>query len=298
VTAPVVFGRHHVLPAAMEFLKAYPDIDLLVVLTDHVLNLLEDHLDLAFRIGILPDSSLIATRIGSTRHVVCASPKYFAARGRPRRPDDLSDHACITFENLASPRAWKFNSAKGARAVPVRSRPSRRRSRHRAAVAGVGITRVLSYMIEDARRAGALEITLRRSNRRHAGDIVYAGGAPPSSPRLLLGGATAQSTAAWVGDLRPRKLAMKLFVTGGTGAMGRYVTGAGGAGFWVTVLAAAMTRPRRSRRRAPRQRVDLFDARSSARAIIGSGHCISRTRSGSGRRAGRARRHYNVTDGR
>jgi DNA-binding transcriptional LysR family regulator len=162
VTAPVVFGRHRALPVVLEFLKAYPDIDLRLVLSDHVLNLLEDNIDLAIRIGILPDSSLIATRIGSTRHVACASPGYFAARGRPKRPDDLSGHDCITFENLASPRGWHFRNGKGERAVPVHSRLSVTTAEAAidAAVAGVGLTRVLSYMIDDARRAGALEIAL------------------------------------------------------------------------------------------------------------------------------------------
>jgi len=162
VTAPVVFGRHHVLPVALEFLRAHPDIELRLVLSDRILDLLEDNLDLAIRVGVLPDSSLVATRLGSTRLVVCASPGYFAARGRPRRPDDLGRHDCITFETLGSPRAWNFKSGKGVKPVPVSSRLSVTTAEAAidAAVAGVGITRVLSYQIEDARRAGALEIAL------------------------------------------------------------------------------------------------------------------------------------------
>ena len=101
ITAPVVFGRLHLLPVALEFLTAYPDIDLRLVLSDRVLNLLEDNIDLAVRIGILPDSSLIATRIGSTRQVVCASPAYFAARGRPGGP---TTSAAMT---ALPSRAWR-----------------------------------------------------------------------------------------------------------------------------------------------------------------------------------------------
>ena len=87
VTAPVVFGRLHVLPVALEFLTAYAEIGLRLVLSDSILSLVEDNIDLAVRIGILPDSSLIATRIGLIRHVVCASPAYFAAHvGRGPRP--------------------------------------------------------------------------------------------------------------------------------------------------------------------------------------------------------------------
>src|SRR4249919_3086415 len=122
ITAPVVFGRLHLLPVALEFLTAYPDIDLRLVLSDRVLNLLEDNIDLAVRIGNLPDSSLIATRIGSTRQIVCASPAYLAARGRPGRPDDVGGHDCIAFESLASPRAWTFTIGKSERAVPIHAR--------------------------------------------------------------------------------------------------------------------------------------------------------------------------------
>lgn len=94
ITAPVVFGRLHVLPVATAFLEAYPDIDIRLVLTDRLVNLLEEHVDLAVRLGEPPDSSLIAMRIGEIRRVVCGSPAYFAVpridvaramelRGRP-----------------------------------------------------------------------------------------------------------------------------------------------------------------------------------------------------------------------
>ena len=85
ITAPIVFGRLHVLPVVIEFLAAYPDIDVRLVLADRVVNLLEDHVDLAVRIGDLPDSSLVATRVGSIRRVVCGSPAYFA---RARHADE------------------------------------------------------------------------------------------------------------------------------------------------------------------------------------------------------------------
>ena len=86
ITAPIVFGRLHVLPVAIEFLGAYPDVDIRVTLADRVVNLQEDDVDLAVRIGELPDSSLVATRIGSIRHVICGSPAYFAQRGTPKSP--------------------------------------------------------------------------------------------------------------------------------------------------------------------------------------------------------------------
>ncbi len=92
VTAPVVFGRLHVLPVVVDFLKAYPEIDLRLVLADRVVNLVEDHVDLAVRIGALPDSGLHATRLGTIRRVMCGAPglsrdaRPAAAARRPRRP--------------------------------------------------------------------------------------------------------------------------------------------------------------------------------------------------------------------
>ena len=162
VTAPSVLGHLHLLPVVLEFLVAYPDIDLRLLLSDNILNLLEDRVDLAIRIGTLPDSSMIATRIGTTRRVVCASPAYLAERGRPQKPSDLCDHDCITFDRFASPHAWKFANGDGEILVPIRSRltVSTAEAAIAAAVAGVGITRVMSYRMENASRAGALQIVL------------------------------------------------------------------------------------------------------------------------------------------
>ena len=92
ITAPIVFGRLHVLPAVIEFIKVYPEVDVRLVLNDRVVSLAEDHVDLAVRIGEMPDSSLVALRVGSISRIVCASPTYLegarpaAPSGRPRRP--------------------------------------------------------------------------------------------------------------------------------------------------------------------------------------------------------------------
>jgi DNA-binding transcriptional LysR family regulator len=163
ITAPIVFGRLHVLPTIVAFLNAYRDIDVHLVLTDRVLNLLEDHADLAVRIGALPDSGLIATRVGAIRRVVCGSPTYFAARGTPKRPAELGAHDCITFEGLTPADAWTFAAGKSDASVPIRSRlvVNTAEAAIDAAIAGLGVTRVLSYQIADAIEAGSLAIVLR-----------------------------------------------------------------------------------------------------------------------------------------
>jgi DNA-binding transcriptional LysR family regulator len=158
VTAPWGLGHMHLLPIAVEFLNAYPDIALRLVLTDRVVNTAEENIDVSIRIGVLPDSSMIATRIGSVRLVLCASPSYLAARGRPTEPADLSNHECIAVDSIAAPRVWKFANGSREITAPIRSRllVSDSEAAIEAAIAGAGITRVMSYKMEAARRAGAL----------------------------------------------------------------------------------------------------------------------------------------------
>jgi len=133
-----------------------------MVLTDRVMHLLEEQVDVAVRIAELPDSSFIAARIGTTRRVVCASPAYFAEHGTPTSPLELTAHSCITMEQIASRQVWTFLSGKAEVEVPVRSRlaVSTAEAAIDAAVAGVGLTRVLSYQMADAVRAGALKTAL------------------------------------------------------------------------------------------------------------------------------------------
>src|SRR5579859_2741530 len=111
VTAPVMFGRLHALPVVTRFLVAFPDVAVGLVLTDRVAHFLDDQVDVALRIGALPDSSsLIATRLGSVRRVVCASPAYLAANGVPSAPEDLARHSVISFESVSSPSSWSFEA--------------------------------------------------------------------------------------------------------------------------------------------------------------------------------------------
>lgn len=162
VTAPIVFGRLHGVPVITEFLNAYPQVDVRLHLGDRISNLLEDHIDLAVRIGELPDSGLSATKVGSVRRVLCASPGYLAAHGTPHSPDELGVHQLIAFDGLMSPGAWSFRTHRADVSVPIRPRLSVNTAEAAidAAVAGFGITRVLSYQIEDAANAGLLRVVL------------------------------------------------------------------------------------------------------------------------------------------
>jgi DNA-binding transcriptional LysR family regulator len=164
LTAPVVFGRLHVVPVIADFLAAYPDIDVRLVQSDRNVQLLDDHIDLAVRIGTLPDSSMIAIQVGSVRQVVCASPEYLAAHGIPKKPEDLSGLSCITFDVLGSATSWSFTNKAGRNdsVVPVRSRllVNTAEAALDAAIAGAGVTRVLSYQASKAVEERKLRLLL------------------------------------------------------------------------------------------------------------------------------------------
>ena len=162
VTAPVVLGRVHLIPIVADFLAAYPDIDVQLLLSDRVASLLEDQIDVALRLGELPDSSLIALRLGSIRRVLCASPGYLAGRGTPRTPDDLVSHDCVSYAGFMSTDVWTLVRDGTNVAVPVHSRlvVTSVEAACDAARAGIGITAAFSYHIEAALEAGSLTTLL------------------------------------------------------------------------------------------------------------------------------------------
>jgi DNA-binding transcriptional LysR family regulator len=162
VTAPWGLGHTHLLPQVVEFLDAYPDISVRLKLTDSVINLADENIDVAIRLGPLPESSMIATRIGSVRIVVCGSPSYLRTRGRPKKLADLTKHDCITIDDHAAPAAWKFVSGNRTQATPIRSRLCVNTSEAAvlAAIDDAGLARVMSYKMDTAMRERKLEIVL------------------------------------------------------------------------------------------------------------------------------------------
>jgi DNA-binding transcriptional LysR family regulator len=164
ISAPVVFGRLHVLPAITAFLAEFPEVNVRLLLGDRWVNLLEDHVDLAVRIGALVDSNLVATRCGTTRRVLCGSPEYFATHAQPRRPADLSVHRCIAFEGPTAADHWEFSVDQKDVSIPIRPKliVNTAETAIDAAIAGVGVTRVLGYQVSAAVAAGDLAIVLKR----------------------------------------------------------------------------------------------------------------------------------------
>lgn len=158
ISLPLVMGRLHGLPVITRFLAAYPDIRARVQLTDRHINLLEENVDVTLRTGELPDSSLVAVRVGEVRQVLCATPGYLAARGTPRTPEDLQAHECIEYEGLDVSSRWHIQG----RAVPVKGRLAVNSIDGAVAAVceGAGIARVLSYQVTDWLASGALVTVL------------------------------------------------------------------------------------------------------------------------------------------
>jgi len=163
LAAPIVFGRLHVLPVVTAFLEAYAEVDVHLALADRVAHLQDEHIDAAVRIGELADSRLGATRVGSVRRVVCASPAYLARHGEPRHPRELASHRGVSFSGLTAGDAWSFEVDGKHEQAPIRSRlvVNTAEAAVDAAIAGVGLTRVLSYQVDAALRDRALARVLR-----------------------------------------------------------------------------------------------------------------------------------------
>lgn len=162
LTAPIVFGRLHIVPIVPEFLAAFTEVDVRLQLVDRMVNLIDENADVALRIGELSDSAMVAIRLGVTRPVVCASPAYLAGRGVPDRPEALARHACISFTGLAAASQWPFRAGRMRQTVQVHPRlvVTTAEAAIDAAIAGVGITRVLSYQVAQALKEGRLSIVL------------------------------------------------------------------------------------------------------------------------------------------
>lgn len=164
LTAPVLFGRLHILPVVTDFLAAYPEIDVRLTLSDRNLHFIDDHIDMAVRIGRLPDTSMVATRIGAVRSVVCASPDLLARYGTPKSPADLARWPCVNFDFFSPASAWPFRQQGTKATIDMPIHPRLSVSTAEAAVAaateGVGATRVLHYQCVEALEQGTLKIVL------------------------------------------------------------------------------------------------------------------------------------------
>lgn len=189
VNASTAFGQYHISPLIPDFTARYPDLRIQLTLTDSIVNLVEEEVDVAIRIGELPDSSLIARKIGTARRLVAAAPSYLERRGAPQSPDDLGDHNCLTLSFETSLNQWEFQRPAGAQRMRVSGNfeTNNATAMHRAALDGLGLIRSADFVIGPDIRAGrlapvltefetdrALNIYAVYSNARHVSPKVRA----------------------------------------------------------------------------------------------------------------------------
>jgi DNA-binding transcriptional LysR family regulator len=158
ITAPEAFGRRHVVPAIAGFLRRYPLVEIDLHLSDQRVDLTQQRVDVAIRIGLLPDSDLVATRLAPSKRLVCASPDYLERLGRPATPQQLVQHNCLTLASTSSPGWWCFAGVHRGAALPIRGtlRSDDTEALLQGAVEGIGIVHLASWLVGDLVREGKL----------------------------------------------------------------------------------------------------------------------------------------------
>lgn len=162
VTSSVLFGRMYVTPIVTDYLSRYAQVDVACWFVDRVVNLIDEDVDVAIRIGELPDSSLQAVRVGQVRRVVCAAPSYLERAGTPSGPQDLTRHTIVSASGVTPSPEWRL--ADGGAQCSVKLRPRMTTTTNDAALAaalsGFGLTRLLSYQVAEHLRDGTLRAVL------------------------------------------------------------------------------------------------------------------------------------------
>jgi len=164
ISAPFGFGRLHVSPVVSAYLKRYPAVGVDLRLSDHRINLVEDGVDLAVRLGHLPDSTLVARHVGEMRRIVVASDGYLKRRGEPNRPADLASHDTIQFGAMTAVPDWRF--VEDGNEVRIAPSPRFASNSSDAAIQYAeqdgGLTRVMFYQAAESLKAGRLRIVLAK----------------------------------------------------------------------------------------------------------------------------------------
>ena len=179
LTAPVLFGELFVTPLLVDYLDQHPAVTVKALLGDRVVNMADEGIDVAVRIGHLPDSGLHSVRVGEVRRVICASPAFLAAQGRPQHPEELRQARVVVSASSSLVSDWQFAGPEGA--LSVRPEPRLVVTANQAAInaasLGWGLTRVLSYQVASKVAAGELEIVLEHFELPPLPiHVVYQGG--------------------------------------------------------------------------------------------------------------------------
>jgi DNA-binding transcriptional LysR family regulator len=158
VTLPVIFGQKHIAPVLPKFLALYPQISLNMLFTDQFVDVLEENIDVAIRIGKFKNSQLVARRLAPNRRVLCASPDYLNRYGQPKKPKDLEKHNCLIFSLLAKSDTWYLSRGEKQVIVPVkgRVRSNNAEALYQAALSGCGIASLATFIVDEDLKCGRL----------------------------------------------------------------------------------------------------------------------------------------------
>lgn len=202
VSAPVTLAHMHLAEPIAELLAARPTVKLELLLSDRLVDLVEERVDLAIRVTRLKDSGLVARRLAESPMVICGAPRYLERRGRPRRPEELARHACLRYALLPAEHEWRLYE--GGRRVDVTVGGSFETTSgtmlREAAIAGIGLAILPRFMVHDAIERGALEVVLAPFAPRPMGIHAVRASrreAPPLVRELVLGLERALARAPW-----------------------------------------------------------------------------------------------------
>lgn len=167
ISASIAFGQTQLVPLVREFLALYPEIRIELNLSDRLIDLVEEGVDVAIRVAALPDSSHIARKIASERRIVCAAPSYLTRFGTPRTPAELADHNCLIYSTISS-EDWQFRGPDGPRAVKVTSNfvANGGEAVRDLAIAGLGVARLATFLVGPAVQDGRLVPVLSEFEER------------------------------------------------------------------------------------------------------------------------------------
>ena len=182
VSASQLLGQVKVVPILLAFMKKLPAVSLELDLTDRVVDMVAERIDVAVRVTSEPPAAYVARRVGSVRRVLCASPAYLHARRAPKAPRELAEHACLTLTEPSAPQVWSFPASADRAAesvrVTARLRFSNTFSIHEAAKAGLGIADLPRYLVEDDLRERRLVSVLESFETAESGVFVVYGTGP------------------------------------------------------------------------------------------------------------------------
>ncbi|MFP6711097.1 MAG: LysR family transcriptional regulator [Rhodospirillales bacterium] len=175
INSSTAFGLSHLEPLLPDLLAKYPDLRIELTLSESIVNLVEEEVDVAIRTGNLPDSSLIARRLGSIRRIVTASPEYLKQHGAPKTPIDLKDHNCLQISTLTTFNHWEFQVGGKIKRIDISGNfeTNNATALHRAVLAGIGLMRSANFIVAEDVKAGRLQAVLEEyESKKELG--VYA----------------------------------------------------------------------------------------------------------------------------